>query len=230
MPHRARPFLWIADIRQFYPSISHEEVYSMFVRLGCTPDVAGLLTQLTTYDYRLPQGTPTSPSLANLYLRMSGIAMRLEGLAVRHHLRMTFFGDDVLISSDCSFRGLVAHLTKVIESCGLRLHPEKTLPMVGPEGKHEAIGVVMNSRGEELDVPRSYRRYLAALLHMVERYGLDALVRLGITRTDPKAYLLGKIAFATYINPRNGAFRERLNRAVLGSEGQVILTRRGQSA
>src|SRR6266545_642028 len=160
-PHRARPFLWIADIRQFYPSISHEKVYSMFLRLGCISNVARLLTQLTTYSCRLPQGAPTSPSLANLYLRMSRIATRLEGLAARHHLRVTFFGDDILISSECSFRRLTVHLTQVIECCGLRLHPTKTLPMVGAGGKHEAIGLVMNSRGEDVDVPRSYRRRLA---------------------------------------------------------------------
>jgi RNA-directed DNA polymerase len=230
LPHRARPFLWVADIRQFYPSISHEEVYSMFSRLGCTSHVARLLTKLTTYWYRLPQGAPTSPALANLYLRMSGIAARLGGLAARHHLRVTFFGDDILISSECSFRRLIVHLTHVIESCGLRLHPTKTLPMVGLGGKHEAIGVVMNSRGEEIDVTRAYRRRLATLLHIVERHGPDALLRFGITQVNPKTYLEGKIAFAAYINPRKLVYRERLNRGIQGPDGTLSVAQRERSA
>jgi hypothetical protein len=102
--------------------------------------------------------------------------------------------------------------------------------MVGPGGKHEAIGLVMNSRGEDVDVPRSYRRRLATLLHIVERHGPDALVKFGITKADPKAYLQGKIAFATYINPRNAAFRERLNRAILATDGPLPLTQRERSA
>lgn len=229
-PHKARPFLWVADIRQFYPSISHQSVYSMFWSLGCTPNVARLLTKLTTYGYRLPQGAPTSPSLANLYLRMSGIAARFEGLAARHDLRVTFFGDDILISSDRSFCGLIVHLTQVIESCGLTLHEKKTLPMVGPGARHEAIGVVMNSRGQEVDVPRSYRRHLGTLIHMVERHGPNALRRFGITQVDPRAYLQGKIAFAVYINPRNAVFSERLDRAILRSDGRMPARQQGRSA
>jgi len=92
--------------------------------------------------------------------------------------------------------------------------------MVGPEGRHEAIGVVMNSRKEDVDVPRVYRRRLARLLYIVERHGLSALVKSGITKSDPRAYLGGKIEFAIYINPRNVVFRDRLDRVVLASNAR----------
>src|SRR6266849_1736351 len=91
-PHRGRPFWWRADIKDFYPSISASRVYKMFIALGCAPDVSHLLTRLTTYDHRLPQGAPTSPALANLYLRFSRVAQRLEGLAKANNLRVTLYG------------------------------------------------------------------------------------------------------------------------------------------
>lgn len=47
-PHAGRAFLWVADIKRFYPSISHRTVYRIFCRLDCTPDVSRLLTRLTT--------------------------------------------------------------------------------------------------------------------------------------------------------------------------------------
>lgn len=118
-PHVGQRFLWVADIRDFYPSISHRAVYSMFARLGSTHEVARLLTMLTTYRYRIPQGAPTSPTLANLHLRMCGVAARLEGLARRHHLDLSFFGDDILISRDEPFKGLTRHFEHIIRSCGL---------------------------------------------------------------------------------------------------------------
>jgi RNA-directed DNA polymerase len=104
----------------------------MFGQLGCTPDVARLLTMLTTHQHCLPQGAPTSPALANLYLRLSGAASRLLVLVERHDLRMTFFGDDILISGDRTLMGLTAHFAEIVESRGLRLNRNKTLPVAGP--------------------------------------------------------------------------------------------------
>jgi RNA-directed DNA polymerase len=213
-PHKGRPFLWVADIRQFYPSISHRHVYAMFFKLGCTPDVARLLTMLTTHFHRLPQGAPTSPSLANLYLRLSGIAARIGGLAARHRLQVTFFGDDILLSSEQPFQGLTAHLAQIVEDCGLRLHPGKTQPVVGPGERHQAIGVVMNSFGTDVDVPKSYRRQLRTLIRLVGLHGPGALQKLGVTRADPHAYLRGKITFAAYMNPRNRAFFASVDEAL----------------
>ena len=210
VPHEGRRFLWVADIRHFYPSISHSAVYKIFCELGCAPDVARLLTRLTTHKHRLPQGAPTSPGLANLYLRFSKITARLDGLARKHRLRVTFFGDDILISGERPFGGLQKHITRIITSSGLKLHPLKTLGMVGPRERHQALGIILNSSGEHLDVPRSYRRKLRTLLRACRRHGPDALAMYGVVTKDPRAYLRGKIAFAAYVNPKNGAFLEEL--------------------
>ena len=104
-PHAGRYFWWKADIRGFYPAISARNVYTMFTELGCSPNVARILTRLCTRNHHLPQGAPTSPALANLYLRISGVADRFAGLASQHHLNVTFFGDDILVSSDHPLNG-----------------------------------------------------------------------------------------------------------------------------
>lgn len=117
-PHLRKPFLWVADIRNFYPSISAVRVYKMFCQLGCTPEISKLLTRLTTHRHRLPQGAPTSPTLANLYLHFSGLASRLSGLAKQHGLDLTYFGDDILVSSNSPFMHLAPHLAKIIKQSG----------------------------------------------------------------------------------------------------------------
>jgi len=217
--HRGRPFWWKADIKDFYPSISAKRVYDIFIGLGCAPDVARLLTRLTTYDHRVPQGAPTSSALANLFLRFSRVAQRLEGLARTHGLQVTFYGDDILVSGDEPFMDLQAHMRTIIESCGLRLHSVKTQEkVVGPDAKHAALGVITNSRGQDLDVPKTYRRRVRSLLRLCQRYGPGILVRKRITPT-PRAFLLGKIAYAIHINPRHRSLLADLDKIDWSSEG-----------
>lgn len=211
-PHAGRLFWWKADIRKFYPSISAHKVYRMFRQLGCSPDVARLLTRLTTRNYHLPQGTPTSPALANLYLRLSGIAHRLDGLAREHKLNLTFFGDDVIVSSDRPFMDLQKHLRQIITSSGLRLHSAKTGHVIGPDEKHEALGIVSNAEGKQLDVTRSYRQHLRTLLYLCRRYGPGSLRARGITEKDPRNFLAGKISFAAQVNPRHARLFHELDR------------------
>jgi len=202
-PHAGKPFWWKADIRRFYPSVSADKVVKMLRDLGCSPDVAHLLARLTTRNYCLPQGAPTSPALANLYLRCSGIARRLDGLAKKHRLDVTFFGDDILVTGDGPFMGLQRHLEQIITSSGLRLHSEKTGKVVGSCDGHNALGVIMNAGGKYLDVPKSYRRHLRSLLYLCRRYGPRALTVRGITAKDPRKFLAGKIGFAVQVNPRH---------------------------
>jgi RNA-directed DNA polymerase len=200
----------------------------MFVQLGCSPDVSRLLTRLTTRKHCLPQGTPTSPALANLFLRLSGTAARLEGLCRKHHLSMTFFGDDVLISGEAPFSGLTDHFERILEEAGLRLNRRKTGPVAGPDAKHQALGLVMNSVAGQINVPRSYRRRVRAILRLCQRRGPSALTRCGITTKDPRAFVAGMIAFAAYINPENAALKAEMaridwkgdrNRAPAGRDG-----------
>jgi RNA-directed DNA polymerase len=180
----------------------------MFEQLGCTPDVSRLLTRLTTHRHRLPQGAPTSPTLANLYLRTSGVASRIAGLAKEHRLCVTYFGDDILVSRDKPFMGLAGHLKKIIQEAGLRLHPTKTRSVAGPSDPRIVLGVVMDPTTGELDVPKSYRQRLKALLRLCIRHGPDILATMGVTKKDPKAYLVGKISHAIRINPRNRSLVE----------------------
>jgi RNA-directed DNA polymerase len=210
-PHRRKPFLWVADVKHFYPSISDVRVYRMFLQLGCTPEISKLLTRLTTHRHRLPQGAPTRPALANLYLRLSGLVSRLAGLARKHGLCVTYFGDDILVSGENSFMGLAGHLEKIFRAAGLRLHPTKTRPVAGPAESHAALGVVMDPESGEIDVPKSYRRRLKALILMCVRFGPGVLAAKGITHKNPKAYLAGKIAYAARINAQNSALLKCLD-------------------
>lgn len=86
------------DIKDFYPSISADQVREIWLRLFRYPrEVADVLTQLTTKDGALPQGAKTSSYLANL------VFWRTEPQFVRYllsqGLRYSRLADDITISS-----------------------------------------------------------------------------------------------------------------------------------
>lgn len=62
--HLRSNFLVTIDIKNFFPSITPEQVRSVFRKLlNCSSDASHLLTGLTTCRGRLPQGASTRPPL-----------------------------------------------------------------------------------------------------------------------------------------------------------------------
>lgn len=88
------------DITKFYPSVTAEVVYDIWRRFfGFAPDVADLLTLLTTRDGHLEQGAPTSGYLANLALWdvEPNVVERLAGRGISRYSRHV---DDICMSSE----------------------------------------------------------------------------------------------------------------------------------
>lgn len=87
------------DITNFFPSITSDKVLAIWKRFfNFPPEVAQLLTNLTTLNGFLPQGAPTSPALANL------VFWDTEPVIVNKLEQRGFFYsryvDDVTISTD----------------------------------------------------------------------------------------------------------------------------------
>ena len=71
--HLGARVLVTMDIRRFFPSVSSRQIFAVWRdELNCSPRIAALLTKLTTFERRLPQGAPTSTLLANLVLFRAG--------------------------------------------------------------------------------------------------------------------------------------------------------------
>lgn len=65
--HTQKKCLVTFDIEKFFPSVKAEVVSDIWLNFfRFSPDVADLMTKLTTKDYFLPQGAKTSSYLANL--------------------------------------------------------------------------------------------------------------------------------------------------------------------
>lgn len=158
--HVGQKVVVTADIGDFFPSITNSQVFGAWHRtLGCSPRIAGLLTQLTSYCRRLPQGAPTSTSLANLILHEAGAEVRqlCRMLSVGH----TAFVDDLTFSGSRA-REVLNPAVKTLRDAGFRL-PHRKIKVLGPRSRKAITGPVLGSK--KLAVPKEKLSKARGALH-----------------------------------------------------------------
>ncbi|WP_231491328.1 reverse transcriptase family protein [Pedobacter sp. Leaf170] len=122
--HQGNKFFFNTDLRNYYPSIDHKQVFSMLVSRGFTTSIASTITKLTTFKGQLPQGTSTSPYIANLVFVNTG--NQLKKLADKYNLTFTTFVDDITLSSKTDFQEIVPEIIEIITSNGFLISHDKT--------------------------------------------------------------------------------------------------------
>lgn len=122
--HKGQKYVFQTDLKDFYPFITSKMVYDMFVRKGFSADVSSKLTKLTTFNGHLPQGAPTSTTIANLVFEPTGL--KILQFANERQLRFTTFVDDVTVSSQLSFKESVSAIIKILIDDGYRISHSKT--------------------------------------------------------------------------------------------------------
>ena len=156
--HQGNKYVFTTDLKSFFPSISHSDVFQMFLSLGCTPSISRILTQLTTKDYQLPQGVPTSTLLANLIFKSTGD--KIENIARYNNLKFSIFVDDVTISSSKDFKFLVDLIISIIKDDGYKISHKKT----HYQTKNPTItGVICQNN--KLKIPNIYNKRIKQLSH-----------------------------------------------------------------
>jgi len=131
------------DLRSCFAKTSDLRVFSAYrQRLGCSAEVAGILTQLTTVQHRLPQGAPSSLSLANLTL----IPMYndLDRLAESYDLKWALFVDDIGFSGS---RALEA-IESIIRIVGRHGHSvrRRKIHRMNQSVSEKLLGTVVNRK------------------------------------------------------------------------------------
>jgi RNA-directed DNA polymerase len=230
-PHVGRDVVLRMDLESFFASVTARRIFGIFRMTGYAEPVAHTLTGLTTTTTplavrrvtpqalrdediegrrrlldrltrpHLPQGSPSSPALANLAAH--ALDRRVAGLAAAAGASYTRYADDLALSLDGPgaqrrARRLAAMLREIATEEGFRVNERKTI--VATRSQRQLLcGVVVNDR---LTVPRVDYDRLRAVLHNCGRLGPESQNRDGVP--DFRSHLLGRIAWVASLDPGRG--------------------------
>jgi RNA-directed DNA polymerase len=187
------------DISSYYPSVTSTRVYYVWnVVLNCPPQVASLLTELTTFEWHLPQGAPTSPAIANIYL--ASIYAPISTMSEKLDLTVTTWVDD-LIFSGASARSVMETVRQVLADNGLKPASDKREIF----GSQDEKGVTGARLGRF--TVRAPHRKMSELRAAIHRLAIGAVAPDELDRY--RQNLAARIAHITSIHARDG---EKLKR------------------
>jgi len=223
-PHIGKDVVLRMDLRDFFPTFRAARIQAFFRTLGYPEAVADLLGGICTNATpseawknigidvdlgrlgealrlyarpHLPQGTPTSPALANLCSYR--IDSRLNGLAQSVGAVYTRYADDLAFSGDSQFARRIerfsTHLAAILMEEGFSVHHRKTRVMRQSVRQHLA-GLVLN---QHANVVRADFDRLKATLTNCARFGPASQNR--EEHTHFCAHLQGKVSFVEMVNP-----------------------------
>ena len=225
--HTGQPVVIRLDLESFFPAVSAGRVYGVFRTAGYPEPIAHVLAGLCTTttpgwvltqappaasvdgvdrrrrmlsalsDPHLPQGSPTSPALANL--AAFRLDRRFDGLAIRFGAVYTRYADDLTFSGDRSLMNRAGRFIALADAIaadeGFRINDAKT--RVRSRAQRQVVtGLVVNDRP---NVVRGEYDRLRAILHDAAVNGPTAANRQG--HPDFRAHLLGRIGWAGASNP-----------------------------
>lgn len=123
LQHANNEYFFTVDLKDFFSNINRHQVYQALVREHFSPTVARIITQLTTYNGKLPQGPPSSPVISNLVFVETGT--RLQEFSQEHGITFTSYLDDLTFSSTRCFKHLTSAILNIIKSGHFYPHNKK---------------------------------------------------------------------------------------------------------
>ncbi|MGE3966362.1 MAG: reverse transcriptase family protein [Planctomycetota bacterium] len=164
--HIHQPCLVGIDISSYFPSVTNKAVYRFFIRyLGCVPELAKCLTELTTHGGHLPQGAPTSTIIANLLNRQ--LFDVLLGIASAHKCAMTVYVDDIFFSGRRA-RDCIGPAISALRKFGYRTSRKK-VRIMPQSGEQVMLGL---SVGHGIALPAAKLATIRAAIGAVESSGV----------------------------------------------------------
>lgn len=234
--HTNQNYVFNIDLKDFFPSIDQARVWK---RLQLPPfnfnaKVAGVIagfcsiksvryTDNEPYSecFVLPQGAPTSPLLTNAVC--DTLDRRLHGLAKRFGLHYSRYADDITFSSmhnvyqsDSEFR---KELERIITDQHFKINEKKTR-LCHCSSRQEVTGLTV---GQKINVTRKYVKDIRAILHIWDKYGINAAFatfyprykseKCQLHRGEPNLVnvIAGKLCYLKMVKGENDSVYQRLN-------------------
>lgn len=184
------------DLKDFFPSITADKVYTVFANIGYDNFAATILTNICTLDGKLPQGSACSPAISNIVCIT--LDKRFIGLCEKRGIRFTRYADDMYFS--CDDKSLLLKnfpiIRKIIEDEGFILN-ERKIHFHTPSNHKRITGITVASSHMdgvvELKAPKKLKKKIRAEIFRCIMSG----------SYDTKAHILGEITYVKFIEKEN---------------------------
>ena len=204
--HKAQKTVVTMDIKDFFPSITTEDVTKIFEKLGYFPNVSCFLAHLCCLNFSLPQGAPTSPYLSNL--RFSSIDAQISEYTTAEKIRYTRYADDLTFSGDFNEHHLIQTISDIIHDNGFCINPSKTR-VARQNARQEVTGIVVN---EKMQISKLKRKEIRQQMYYIQKFGLEShLEHIHETRSNYVNHLIGQVNFALFVNPKDAEMQAYFN-------------------
>ncbi len=196
--HKKNIFILEMDITDFFGTITEKQVYRLFHNIGYSTKVAGILTNLCTYDGCLPQGAVTSPYIANLVC--FHMDARINGYCSRKDIVYTRYADDLSFSSNN--RTLLNRTEKFIKYIvadeGFSINDKKTR-YLSNDVKKTVTGITINDSSVHVD--KEFKKKIRAQIY-------NSIKNKNYANNDQ---ILGEIA---YVNSIEAGYYEKVRKYI----------------
>lgn len=156
------------DIKDFFPTIHFGRVKGLFQKMGYTKHLSIVLANLCTFQGKLPQGSPTSPYIANLVC--TKLDYRIVKLCVKNNMNYTRYADDITISGERGIEKFVVTIKKIIQSEGFEVNNKKERVLFKYHSQR-VTGIIVN---EKLSPPKEILRELRKNIYYINKFGLGS--------------------------------------------------------
>lgn len=179
--HVKKNYVFNVDIENFFPAITTARVRGLLMAIPykLPMEAATTIAQICCLDEGLPQGSPSSPIIANMIC--AKMDTRLRRLAEKHRCYYTRYADDITFSTkkkvfpaaiavtneDVSGAKVGYELDKAITENGFAVNNRK-VRLQSCLQRQEVTGLTVN---EKPNVNRRYIRRIRAILHNWDTYG-----------------------------------------------------------
>lgn len=186
--HVKKQFVYVIDLKDFFPSITWKRIYGMFQSFpfNASKDIARIMSNLVTFNEHLPQGAPTSPYLSNMICRK--LDSRLLKWAADNNYTYSRYADDLTFSTlnkNCFPKKDRDFIEKIIADENFEINQSKKRLI--PYFKRQIVtGVVVNKK---VNIKKNYIRKIRAILHNVEKFGIESQLKRDHFFEEHKEYI-----------------------------------------
>ncbi|MCK4795972.1 MAG: retron St85 family RNA-directed DNA polymerase [Spirochaetes bacterium] len=153
------------DIKDFFPSITLNRVKGLIRSFGYNDEISNSLAEICTFNWRLPQGAPTSPMISNLIAKQ--LDDKLSRFCEKRKLNYSRYADDITISGGKNLPKFKEMIFDIIKRHEFSINFNKV--RLHDRGSSQRVtGLIVN---DKISIGRKRRKWLRAIVHNILKNG-----------------------------------------------------------